>query len=112
MASRKFVYLAGPIGKPEVMKPNALEAIRVANVLRGFGFMVFVPHLCVWWHEVTPYELDHWMEYDFAWLSRCDALYRMPGHSPGADKEIEHARSKLSIPVFFNLSDLLMWARK
>lgn len=82
-----------------------------ANNLRDLGFHPFVPHLCVYWHEITPREHESWMEFDFAWLVKCDAVFRMTGHSPGSDREVEFARTK-GIPVFFNIGDLLLWARK
>jgi nucleoside 2-deoxyribosyltransferase len=110
--TRSHIYVAGPIGPDAVkMKENATIAIRHANNLRDLGFHPFVPHLCVWWHEITPRELESWMEFDFAWLQRCDAVLRITGHSPGSDREVEFARSN-NIPVFFSIGDLLMWARK
>lgn len=39
---------------------------------------------------------------------RCDALYRMEGDSPGADREVEFANMH-NIPVFFDIDDLNEW---
>lgn len=109
---RSHIYVAGPIGAdPFKMRVNAETAIRHANNLRDLGFHPFVPHLCVYWHEITPRELESWMEFDFAWIVKCDAVFRITGHSPGSDREVEFARTK-GIPVFFNIGDLLLWARK
>ena len=36
-------------------------------------------------------EYETWMEYDLAWLGACEALLRLPGHSPGADREVRYA---------------------
>jgi hypothetical protein len=38
-------------------------------------------------------------------VPRCDILWRLPGESPGAEKEINAALQN-SIPVAYNLSDL------
>jgi hypothetical protein len=37
-------------------------------------------------------------------LARCDALLRLPGESPGADREVKRAR-ELWIPVYGLLED-------
>ncbi len=41
-------------------------------------------------------------------IHKCDALYRVPGESSGADREVELAR-KLRIPVFTNAEALSDW---
>ena len=37
------------------------------------------------------------MTADFDVLARCDALLRMPGESPGADREVAHALKVVGI---------------
>jgi hypothetical protein len=108
---RSHVYIAGPIGKPEAMEQNALAALVYANRLKDVGLVPFVPHLCVWWDRHYPGRYEDWFEYVVAWLKRCDALLRIPGESPGADKEMVIAR-QLNIPSFYNIPDLVLWARK
>jgi nucleoside 2-deoxyribosyltransferase len=112
MIHRSHLYVAGPIGSdPEKMKENAKKAIVVGNDLRDLGFNVFIPHLGVWWQELYPRHLEDWMSHDFAWIKRCDAVFRISGHSPGSDREVAFAQEQ-GIPVFFDVPALLLWARK
>jgi hypothetical protein len=104
----KFVYVAGPISKGDMFL-NVREGILTAERLRDAGLFPFCPHLSGLWQMVHPVGYEAWMTLDFAWIARCDALLRMPGESPGADREVAHAR-KLGIPVFTNEIDLLDWA--
>lgn len=109
---REHIYVAGPIGQPEHHDANAKAAMDIGRKLLELGLHPFVPHLCVWWDRHFPgMEYEAWLRYDFAWLKRCDALLRIPGHSPGADREVVFARQN-NIPVFFDLAELILWARK
>ncbi len=104
----KTVYVAGPlIGD---FAGNTARAIEVADELLDGGVAPFVPHLAIHWHAVHEHHYEDWMAYDFAWILKCDALVRMPGKSPGADREVEFAR-KHGIPVFFGINECLAWAR-
>lgn len=55
------------------------------------------------WH---PYQ--YYINEDLRWLRRCDALYRIPGESGGADIEVAEAE-RLGIPVFRDLTALATW---
>ena len=67
-------------------------------------------------HLVQPLSYEQWMAFDFDLVSRCDALVRIVAeydeyfqeHSPGADREVAHARA-CGIPVFFGLDSLEDW---
>jgi hypothetical protein len=107
--SRRFVYVAGPITKGDQFL-NVRNGILVGEALRALGFCPFVPHLSALWQMVWPVDYEGWMTLDFAWIERCDALLRMPGESPGADREVAHAKS-LGIPVFHSDAELIAWAR-
>ena len=102
------VYVAGPISSDP--RGHAREALRVGTELLNAGLAPFVPHLSVWWDEFYPQAYERWLAYDFAWLSRCDALLRLPGASPGADREVAFARER-GIPVFGSVGAVLEWAR-
>jgi len=94
------IYLAGPIGAaPFRMAHNVTTAIEFADALDALGLNVFIPHLSVQWHQLSPKSYEHWMNVDFGWIDACDALLRMPGDSPGADREVEYATAQ-GIPVF------------
>jgi hypothetical protein len=99
----KYIYVAGPYGKGDPVV-NTRNAILVADKLSELGFVPFIPHLSLLWHMVSPHEVDFWYSYDNEWLKKCDALLRLPGESPGADAEVELAKS-LGIPVFYVTPD-------
>ena len=106
----KYVYIAGPYSKPDPVV-NTRNTILVANHLVEVGFVPFVPHLTLLWHMVSPQDINFWYSYDNEWLEKCDALFRLDGDSPGADKEVQLAH-KLGIPVFWSVSELLLASSK
>ncbi len=94
------VYVAGPYSSdPETHTRTAIEAgQRIADA----GAVPFVPHLYHFWHQQIPGGYEQWMRLDLAWLSKCDALVRLPGESPGADREVAEAE-RLGLPVFLGI---------
>lgn len=107
------IYVAGPIGALDEHRPAKLRAaIDAGAALLLAGHAPFVPHL---WaaamqdREVTADALAHyetWMEYDFAMLEVCDAVLRIPGHSPGADREVARAM-QLGLPVYYSVEEAI-----
>lgn len=99
------VYVSGAIthGDP---KANALIAIEYADVLLEMGFAPYLPHLDVFWNDVSSHEYEDWMKLDFAWIEVCNAVLRIPGFSPGGDREVVFATG-LGIPVFYTIEDLI-----
>lgn len=105
MTQRKTrVYVAGPLSKPDPVQ-NTHNAITFGQLLLERGYCPFVPHTTLAWHLVCPNDYEVWMEWDFEWLKTCDALLRLHGESPGADREVALANS-LGIPVFHQMSEL------
>lgn len=105
---RPLCYLAGPYSNPDPVE-NTHIAVKTADNLHASGLVTcIVPHLTMIWHAISPKELDFWYEYDLSMLARCDAMYRMPGKSTGADKEVEFAMAH-KIPVFYAPDVLLAW---
>lgn len=103
-----LVYVAGPYTIPDPCE-NTHRAIKVANDLAESGKMVPVlPHLSHLWHTVTPRPYKFWTELDMHLLARCDAVFRIPGASSGADDEVAVAR-KLKIDVFTKPHLLVDW---
>ena len=95
---KPLVYVAGPItGNPFGCVRQAVDAFRW---LRKAGTVPFLPQLSVLHEMVQPEGYEEWLAYDFDVLERCDALVRLPGESPGADREVVHARS-LRLPIFY-----------
>lgn len=100
----KTVYVAGPLSVGDTAA-NVRHALQDADFLLASGFHPYVPHLSHFWHLLFGHPYDVWMNLDRTWLSCCDALFRLPGESPGADVEVAEAEH-LGIPVFYTLSDL------
>src|SRR5947207_11029921 len=106
---RPLVHIAGPYTQPDP-GANTHAVIALASELIDEGLVTpFVPHLTLLWHAVRPRPLDFWYAYDVALLQRCDALFRIPGESSGADMEVEFAL-KNGISVFTERGDLTAWA--
>lgn len=93
------VYIAGPYTRPDPVQ-NTHRAIQIGMGLytSGFAYPV-IPHVTLITHLVCPQPAEFWYEFDYHSLSRCDAVYRFPGESTGADAEVALAE-KLDIPVF------------
>lgn len=104
----KRVYVAGPFTKG-VCEQNVRAAILAGDRLLSAGLVPYVPHLNFLWGMVCPHDYEEWLALDMAWLSQCDAILRIPGESPGAEREIAFAESR-GIPVFYHESRLLEWA--
>src|SRR5690348_14877704 len=91
------VYIAGPYTKPDPCV-NTHNAIRVADELMEAGYVPYLPHLTHFWHTVAPKPYQTWLDYDAAWIAVCDAVFRMPGSSFGADGETALAK-RIGKPV-------------
>jgi hypothetical protein len=94
-------YVAGPYSAetPEAVQANVDAAIDAGNRLMDAGVGVVVPHLSHYAHARKERGYEEWMTLDFELLSRCDVLLRLPGDSPGADREVAFAIREC-IPVF------------
>lgn len=98
------VYVAGAFSGD--IDTNCAAAIDCADLLVGLGFAPFVPHLYRAWDARHPRPYEEWMRLCFVEVERCDALYRMPGASPGADREVAHAMAH-GVPVYHSIAALL-----
>lgn len=99
------IYVAHPMGKPPAFAENCQRAIDFGEEVYKLGALPKVPAHTVAWHERHPKDYEAWMAIDFAVIVRCDALCRMPGESPGADREVAFARAQ-KIPVLFSLDEV------
>ena len=97
-APAPLVYLAGPITADPLAAPR--QALEVFAPLRALGLVPFLPQLTVLAEMIQPRGYEEWMGYDFDVIARCQALVRLPGESPGADREVEWAET-LGLPVFW-----------
>ena len=105
----KRIYVAGPYSHGDVAL-NIHRAVEAGDKLLRMGHAPFIPHLTGFWHMMFPQEYERWLEYDKAWLLVCDALYRLPGDSPGADREVLWAWGA-GIRVFTEWHELEAWLR-
>ena len=101
-----WIYVAGPYSGREV--DNTRAAISTATQIRIRGGTPIVPHTCLVWALVEPADYEWWLKLDLDYLSRCDALYRLPGESPGADREVAFAVGQ-GIPVIRGWTQLCEW---
>ena len=101
------VYVAGPYtADPERC---TAEAVQVGSVLLALGFAPFVPHLSHYWQTLHhQHDYEDWMRLDLAWVEAADVLLRIPGESPGADREVEHAAAH-GVPVVSSVERLVEW---
>lgn len=63
------------------------------------GLAPYVPHFDSFMFAGDTISWNAYLEWDFEWASLAEAMYRLPGKSPGADREIDMAYD-LGIPVF------------
>lgn len=97
------VYVAGPYSAdPEACVQAAIDA---ADQLLHHGHAPLVPHLKHPWITQTGHSYEAWLALDMAWVEAADVVLRLPGESPGADREVAHARAH-GIPVVDSLDEL------
>lgn len=97
MSRRPWLYISGPMRGKWGDSPwiNCNIGIRIAHTAWAAGWHPVCPQLNGFWEMVVG-ALDNastdgasgWLDYDFSFLTRCDALYRYPGESVGADREV------------------------
>lgn len=101
----QLIYIAGPYTNGDVAK-NVHTAIQAAHIIMDNGMYPYCHHLSHFQHLLFAREYDDWIQLDLVWLRKCDALVRIPGESPGADREEALARD-LGMRVYTGLNALL-----
>lgn len=94
-----MIYLAGPYSQPEPVE-NLHKVCKLATQLVDMGHLVFIPHLSAIWQAVEPRPYDWWLDLCLGYVRQCSLVVRLPGESPGADKEVEEAQ-RYGIPVIY-----------
>ena len=102
-----LVYVAGPL-TVGLQMPNIRKAVGCGDEIAAMGCGVFIPHLNSLWDFAIEHDYEYWMFQDMVVLLKCDALFRMPGESAGADREVKMAMER-GIPVFYDLEKLKDW---
>ena len=99
------VYVSGPYTHGDPLQ-NVKTAMAVAGALLDVGHAPYVPHLSHFLHLHQQRSYEDWMTLDLAYLAVCEALIRIPGFSPGADREVAEAE-RLRIPVYSSVEEFL-----
>lgn len=97
------VYIAAPYTTP-TPEYNVAVAMSAACRLINLGYVPFLPHLYHYLDQVYPQPYETWMRLCLAYVRKSDKVLRLPGTSPGADREVEEAQ-RHGIPVFFGTVD-------
>jgi hypothetical protein len=101
----KRIYVASPYSHGNQLD-NVRRQIDAGEELINAGFYPYLPLLSHYQDIVFPHDYETWMRLTGAWLSVCNALLRLPGESPGADREVALAK-ELGIPVFYSVGELV-----
>ena len=101
-------YVAAPYSKG-VIAENVRNAVRAGDELWAAGIYPFIPHLTHLWELISPKDYEEWLRWDFFWLDKCDALLRLPGISPGANREMDRMEAN-GKPVFYAVKDVIRFA--
>lgn len=106
------VYVAGPISNGEdrtmgyqAVVDNIRNAVQLGGRIADRGHSPMVPHLTHFWNLMDPRAYQDWLRIDDEWVKVAEVVYRMPGHSKGADHEVTLALS-LGIPVVYSMEEL------
>lgn len=91
------IYLAAPYGDhnpDDVIAENVARADAMARELVLQGHVVFCPIKMTWgWQKDTRLRPEHWWRIDMDMLEHwAEAIYRMPGVSPGCEREVKRAK--------------------
>lgn len=103
------VYIAGPLGQ-SMANRNVHKAMKAGNDVLNAKMHFYIPHLMWHFNNKFPKSYEQWMAEDFFWLDKCDCLLRIPGESPGADREVEYALQH-GKPVFHCVEDIVTWEK-
>jgi nucleoside 2-deoxyribosyltransferase len=106
---KTYIYVAGPMRAH--LEKGIHDACKVADVLLKAGIIPFLPQVNALWNMIVPHENDEEiyrirLPFDFAWIDKCHGLLRLPGTSPGSDKEVAYTHSK-GKPVFYTVEEVL-----
>jgi hypothetical protein len=102
------VYIAGPYSTD----PQACTAAAIAagTAILDAGHAPLVPHLAHYWETLYgPRPYEDWMRIDLAWIEAADVVLRLPGRSPGADREVAVAVA-CGIPVVADVAGVVEYA--
>ena len=103
----QLIYVSGPYTHGDVAW-NVHNAVKIGLEIIALGHAPYIPHLSHFIHYMTPQPYETWMKVDLRTLRSCDALFRVHGYSPGAEREVAAAKY-IKLPVFGDLKELREW---
>ena len=98
------IYIAGPYTKGDVAV-NVRTAILAGNKVLDKGHVPYIPHLTHFWHFLYPRSWEDWLAIDQEFLRVCNAVWRLPGESTGADEEVKLGY-KIKIPIYYSFEEI------
>lgn len=101
----KLVYVSGPYTHGD-RATNVLTALLAGRQIELAGHSAHVPHYGYFMDQIIAREYEAWMTVDLRMLQHCHWFLRLPGHSPGADREHERAKV-LGLRIFLSLEECL-----
>jgi len=101
------IYVAGPLshGSYSDTTRNIRAAIDYAESIFLLGGAPYLPHLTHFWNLFYLHAWEEWMELDRQYVLACDALFRVPGESKGADLEVGWAK-EAGKPVYHRMEEV------
>jgi len=101
---KKLVYIACPYTEGDVAV-NVRNCFDAATQVVELGQVPYPPLWTHFWHLITPQPWEYWMSIDEYYVSISSAVWKLPGKSLGATREIQQAE-KLRIPVVYSYEEL------
>lgn len=109
------IFIMGPYGDHnplDVIAQNVAKADAIGRELLLRGHLVFIPHKMTWgWQLDKRLRREHWIALDNDFLLHwAEVGFRLPGDSPGAEREEELAHAH-GMPVYYRIEDVPRSAR-
>jgi hypothetical protein len=104
-ASPLRVFISGPYTHGD-QADNVRNACLAALAVMKAGHAPFCPHLFHFLHFLEPHSYVEWCALDLHWLTACHMVLRLPGESPGSDREVDAAK-QLGLPVYYSLAECM-----
>lgn len=89
----KVVYISSPYSIGD-QAANVRRQIVAAHVVMDLGHAPVAPLLTHYLHIHRPRPYEEWMAVDLKLVEKADVVWRLPGDSRGADREVSRARER------------------